>query len=94
MTYLPKWRLVLFVIAFACLATSMVYNFVGIRHAHTTNDYLEQANRAIPYIRHGVNFALLAFPLSFFGKGKSRIIAIACSSLLLIYWFLILESLY
>ncbi len=72
----------------------MLFNLIGIDRARSTTSYLEQANRAIPYVRRGTWFAIAAFSLSLFGLGKPRLILIAFTAVLLVYWYLILESIY
>lgn len=64
-----------------------------LRHVDTI-DYLKQADEAVPCIRLGFGCALLSFPLCFFGKRWWRIASLGLGLLLIVWWYLIAESLY
>jgi hypothetical protein len=92
--FLPLWRRLLFYAGGICFIVSIIIMAIGVSRARQTTDYLEQARIAIPFIRCGLLSSLFACLLSFFGRGTGRIVGVIFSTLFLLWWLLVAESIY
>jgi hypothetical protein len=64
-----------------------------LRHVDT-QDYLKQADEGVRWVQWGLGSSLLGCVLCVFGKRWWRVVGVVVAFLLLVFWFLIGESLY
>jgi hypothetical protein len=85
-------------VAFACGIVGVMVSIslvVGsfIRHVDTTN-YIKQAEEGVPWVDSGLVSAFAGFVFCLMGRRWWRVAGVTLALLLLIWWFLIAESLF
>jgi hypothetical protein len=90
----PQARRILFV----CGLTSLLLSFGVLIGSYlrpvTTHDYIQQAKAAVPWVRWGSAFVLIAFILCFFGRKWLRGASILFALALMFIWYGLGISLY
>jgi hypothetical protein len=82
-----------FVCGIAGIIISMAVVVGSYLRPINTTDYIQQAEEAVPWVQSGFLSAMAGLVLCFFGKKWWRVAGVSVALLLLIWWFLIGESL-